>query len=223
MAAVGECDPTYAGLQDVYRQAVAQAQVRPVRIGSSKVFIEQAKKRITAGLPCAGGSDDSSGQCALRRTPGWPKPRFVWQPSSSRSPTEAVLPPTVPAYFAQELAALRVSVQQLQRENADFRSQLHTGTRCEERERKHQQTARWTWGRVFTEFQNPLAGWKHSSTTQRQVCDRTVSTHCPADHGQEPSRAGPIRIERCTCGGGDPSVKTMSASKWLSDLDGHAN
>ena len=123
MAAVGESDPTYEGLQDALKKAKAQAQVRPVadRIASSKVFWSRI--------------DISTGKVAIQRA-SWPTPRHDWPPSFWRSPM-AALPPTVPADFAQELAKLRVCVQQLQRENTDLRSQLQfEGQGCEERERK---------------------------------------------------------------------------------------
>ena len=143
MEAVGESDPTYAGLQDALKKAKAQAQVRPDadRIASSKVFIERAKKRIAAGL-----EEVSLAQEALTMAQAkLQSEEYGLAEAEARLATllieesngEAVPPPTVPADFAQELAELRASVQPLHQENADLRSQLQTGTRCEERERKH--------------------------------------------------------------------------------------
>ena len=72
MAAVGESDPTFAGLQDALKKAKAQAQVRPVadRIASSKVFIERAEEDhhwSRRSFPGSGGFHVSAGKVAIRR------------------------------------------------------------------------------------------------------------------------------------------------------------
>ena len=98
---------------------------------------EEDCRRSRRSFPSARGSDDSAGQFAIQRTWVGRSRGSFGNPPHRRVQRRSSAPPTVPSDFAQELAELRASVQQLQRENADLRSQLHTGTRCEERERKH--------------------------------------------------------------------------------------
>ena len=123
--------------------------------GVHRIGQEEDCSRSGRSLPCAGGSDDSSGQCAIRRTPGW----FVWQPSSSRSSTgkQCYYCPCVILGKSWPRCVFRCS-------NYSGKTQICVlnctrGHVAKKRER-HQQTARWTWGRVFTRptgFQNPLA------------------------------------------------------------------
>ena len=140
--AVGKSDPTYVGLQDALKKAKAQAQVRPVadRIASSKVFIERAKKRIITGREEVSRAQEAltSAQAKLQSEEHGLANAEARLASLLLEESNGIAAPPQSLDFAQELAELRVCVQQMQQENTDLRSQLQfEGQGCEGRERKH--------------------------------------------------------------------------------------
>ena len=145
MAAVGETDPTFTHLQEALKKAKAQCQVRSVedRIASSKEFIERAKERIVACQAEVSQAQEAlaKAQSKLQQeeqglTDGEARLAILLQESAEVGPRVEEVPPTVPANFAQELVELRACLSELRRENSELRSQLLSGRRGEERERK---------------------------------------------------------------------------------------
>ena len=141
MNAVGEDDPTYAALRDSLKQARVQAQLRPVedRIKATTSFIERAKRRIgehqanILRLEEQLAEAKSEEQEARQHLHDGEERLCKLRQEASRMAED--IPPTAPADFI-ELAQLRSSVQELQRERDELRAQLSSNARSEERERK---------------------------------------------------------------------------------------
>lgn len=143
--AVGESDPTYPGLFDALKRARSQAELRPVqdRIAATETFLERARKRAqkerqevekARAILCAAEAKLSQEEDSISQA----EDRLHALQEEARGMQESVPPATVPCDFAQELAQLRSSVQQLMRERDQLRAELagQSGAREEGRPRK---------------------------------------------------------------------------------------
>ena len=130
ISSLGDNDSATAGLKEALRQARLMAQVRPVedRIAGTKMFIERSKKRIITLQEAV-----VKAQAAVVEA----QAKLVAEEEALRDGEQRLVtldreasclpqqpPPTVPADFAQELAQLRASVQELRRERDDLRAEM---------------------------------------------------------------------------------------------------
>ena len=135
----------YPSLHEALKQAQSQARVRPVeeRVEWTKMFIERAKKRVLKAREACARAQATLTEAELQQrkeeddlADGERRLAALLQEAEATPDVPSFVPPTAPVDFAAELAHLRVSVQQLQRERDELRVQLQSEGR-QERERKH--------------------------------------------------------------------------------------